>query len=162
MSDEQRELTEYLSDKETRYFYLDSSIRHLLALQLRSMREARGWEQSEVGEKAGGMTQSTISRLEDPRYGKFTLSTLKRLAEAFDVAVIVRFTPFNEFISWVTKLNELHLSPVSFEEEQSYDYALKQLFEESQRKKDTKGNYQSHTGTPDPIELLKDSVPSTL
>jgi transcriptional regulator with XRE-family HTH domain len=82
------------------------------------MREARGWSQLEVGEKAGGMKQSAIARLEDPRYSSMTLSTLKRLAKAFDVAVTVRFAPFSEFISWTAQLNEAHLSPPSFSEEQ--------------------------------------------
>jgi transcriptional regulator with XRE-family HTH domain len=120
---EQRELFEYLSNPDVRHLYLDSSIRQLLAMQLRSMREDRGWSQPELGEKAGGMKQSAIVRLEDPRYGKMTLSTLKRLAQAFDVAVIVRFSPFSEFIRWTTGLNEERLSPPSFDQEQYHAVA---------------------------------------
>lgn len=117
---DQKELSEYLSSPDIRHLYLDSSIRQLIAMQLRSMREARGWSQLEVGEKAGGMKQSAIARLEDPRYSSITLSTLKRLAKAFDVALIVRFAPFSEFISWTAQLNESRLSPPSFSKEQ-YD-----------------------------------------
>jgi hypothetical protein len=47
---EEKELYEYLSDPEVRRLYLDSSIRQLLAMQLRKMREARGLKQEEVGE----------------------------------------------------------------------------------------------------------------
>jgi len=113
---EQKELYDYLSNYEVRHLYLDSSIRHLLAMQLRSMREAMEWLQSDVGKRAE-MKQSAIARLEDPRYSSMTLSTLKRLAKVFDVALIVRFAPFSEFISWVTSVNEPSLSPPSFSEE---------------------------------------------
>ena len=123
-STEQKELSDYLSNPEVRHLYVDSSIRHLLAMQLRSMREAKGWSQIEVGTKAV-MKQSAIARLEDPRYSSMTLSTLRRLAEAFDVALIVRFAPFSEFISWTAQIDEPRLSPPSFgEEEESHVGAL--------------------------------------
>jgi transcriptional regulator with XRE-family HTH domain len=115
---EQKELSNYLSNPEVRHLYVDSSIRHLLAMQLRSMREAMGWRQDELGQKAE-MKQSAIARLEDPRYSSMTLSTLKRLAKAFDVALIVRFAPFSEFISWTVGIDEPRLSPPSFVEEQN-------------------------------------------
>ena len=113
---EQKELHNYLSNDKVRHLYVDSSIRHSLAMQLRSMREAEGWLQSEVGDRAE-MQQSAIARLEDPRYSSMTLSTLKRLAKAFDVALIVRFAPFSEFISWITSIDESRLSPPSFSKE---------------------------------------------
>jgi transcriptional regulator with XRE-family HTH domain len=115
-SSEEKELYDYLSNPEIRHLYVESNIRQLLPMQLKSMREARGWSQPEVGEKAG-MKQSAIARLEDPRYGSMTLSTLKRLAKAFDVALIVRFAPFSDFISWTAQINEPRLSPPSFNEE---------------------------------------------
>ena len=43
-----------------------------------------------------------IYRLENPSYGKPTVSTLKRIAAAFDVALIVRFVPFGQLIDWAT------------------------------------------------------------
>ncbi len=116
---EQKKLNEYLSNPDVRHLYLDSSIRHMLAMQLRSMREARHWSQAEVGEKAGGMKQSAIARIEDPEYNSMSLSSLKRLAKAFDVALIVRFAPFSEFISWTTQLDEKRLTPLNFSEEQN-------------------------------------------
>ncbi|MGD0353284.1 MAG: helix-turn-helix transcriptional regulator [Dehalococcoidia bacterium] len=122
-SAEEKELSDYLSNPEVRHLYIDSSIRHLLAMQLRSMRETKEWSQIEVGNKAG-MKQSAIARLEDPRYSSMTLSTLKRLAKAFDVALIVRFAPFSEFISWTTQIAEPRLSPPSFSEERNYALAL--------------------------------------
>jgi len=49
-----------------------------------------------------GMNQNAIHRLESPEYGKATLTTLKRLAAAFDVALIVRFVPFSQLINWIS------------------------------------------------------------
>jgi len=113
---EEKELIEYLNEPEVRHLYVDSSIRQLLAMQLRKMREAREKSQDEIGDKAG-MKQSAVARLEDPRYSSMTLATLKRLAKAFDVALMVHFAPFSEFIAWNTNLDEPHLSPPSFGDE---------------------------------------------
>ena len=43
-----------------------------------------------------------IYRLENPSYGKPTISTLKRIAAAFDVALTVRFVPYGQLIDWAT------------------------------------------------------------
>jgi len=48
------------------------------------------------------MSQNNISRLENPDYGKFTLSSLKRIAEALDVALVVRFVPFSQYVKWLS------------------------------------------------------------
>jgi hypothetical protein len=48
------------------------------------------------------MNQNAISRLERPDYGKATLTTLRRLAAAMDVALIVRFVPFSELVDWIS------------------------------------------------------------
>jgi transcriptional regulator with XRE-family HTH domain len=114
---EQSELFDYLRDPEVRHLYLDSTIRQLIAMQLRSMREERRWSQTEVGDLAGGMKQPAIARLEDPSYTGMTLATLKRLAKAFDVALIVRFAAFSEFVDWTVQLNSYRLSPPEYRED---------------------------------------------
>ena len=48
------------------------------------------------------MNQNMIYRLENPSYGRATISTLKRIAAVFDVALVVRFVPFSQLIDWVT------------------------------------------------------------
>jgi transcriptional regulator with XRE-family HTH domain len=45
-----------------------------------------------------GMNQNAISRLENPYYGKATLTTLKRIASAYDVGLLVEFVPFSRLI----------------------------------------------------------------
>lgn len=65
------------------------------------MRETRGWSQGQLAAQVG-MPQTAISRLESTSYGKSTISTLKRLARVFDVALEVRFVPFSKFLDRIT------------------------------------------------------------
>jgi transcriptional regulator with XRE-family HTH domain len=87
-----------------------------LPIQIRRLRERHGWTQAELAEKAGTQ-QVVVSRWENPDNKGITLNTLKRLARAFDVALIVRFAPFSEFIDWVCTLSPHSFQPASFEEE---------------------------------------------
>jgi transcriptional regulator with XRE-family HTH domain len=65
------------------------------------MREQKELSQTELGAMVG-MNQNAIHRLESPEYGRATITTLKRLAAAFDVALIVRFVPFSQLINWIS------------------------------------------------------------
>jgi transcriptional regulator with XRE-family HTH domain len=76
------------------------------------MREGRGWSQGKLAEEVG-MAQPRISLLEGG-YEKYSLTTLKRIASTFDVAVVVRFVPFSELVDWVANLSEGRLAPVEF------------------------------------------------
>jgi transcriptional regulator with XRE-family HTH domain len=86
---------------ESRSRFVESHLSKNLALQIRMMREESGWSQEELASKVG-MNQNAISRLENPSYGKATLTTLKRLASAFDVALIVRYVPYTQLVDWVS------------------------------------------------------------
>lgn len=48
-----------------------------------------------------GTNQNAVYRAENPNYGKQTITTLKKIAAAFDVALVVRFAPFSELLDWV-------------------------------------------------------------
>lgn len=89
------ELLENLKSKGYRDGYVSTSVRHGIALQIRALRRRESWSQKQLGGQAG-KTQTVISRLEDPDYGKVTVQTLLDLAAAFDVALIVRFATFGE------------------------------------------------------------------
>jgi transcriptional regulator with XRE-family HTH domain len=65
------------------------------------MREHAKWSQDELAKKVG-MNQNAISRLENPGYGKATLTTLRRIASALDVALVVRFVSFRQLADWVS------------------------------------------------------------
>jgi transcriptional regulator with XRE-family HTH domain len=88
--------------------FSESHVDKTIAHQIRAIRDSLGWSQERLAEEVG-MNQNAISRLESPDYGKPTISTLKRLAAAFDVSLIVRFAPFSEIVDWVSgtpRLNE--------------------------------------------------------
>lgn len=87
-----------------------------LAFQMKLLRERNGWTQQELAERAGSR-QETISQWENPNYGRYTIKTLKSLASAFDVGLMVKFAPFSEIVEWNANLTPERLAPPSFEEE---------------------------------------------
>jgi transcriptional regulator with XRE-family HTH domain len=87
--------------KEARAAFVSSQIDKGIAYQIRALRDRQELSQERLSEIVG-MNQNAISRLESPRYGRPTISTLKRLAAAFDVALIVRFVPFSHLVNWVS------------------------------------------------------------
>ena len=76
----------------------------------------RNMNQKELAEKAA-TSQSAVARLEDPDYGRVSLTTLLKLAAAFDVALVVKFTTFDKYIDEYADLSPSALSVSSYEEE---------------------------------------------
>lgn len=107
-------LLETFRDKEYRHLFRRASYRRTLAEQVRQMRLSRGWTQAELAGESGKV-QETISQLENPNYGNYTLKTLDRLAEAFDVALIVKFVPFSELARWMEELSPEDLAVPDFD-----------------------------------------------
>lgn len=100
------------------------------------MRDAQKMTQADLARESG-MTPNNLSRLESPDYGKQTISSLKRIADALDVAIVVRFVPFSQYIDWLSGtprfdegLNPNTLAVPSFKEETEAG-----LIEESQFQK---------------------------
>lgn len=76
-------------------------------------------------EEKTGIKQQAISRLENPYYGKATLTTLKRIAAAFDVGLLVEFVPFSQLINRVSGTPYVErgfspetMNPPNFDEEE--------------------------------------------
>ncbi len=95
-------------DKEYRHGLVNAQIEVDLPLQIRALRKQLELTQPELAEQAG-MKQSRISAMEKPGGAHFTLETVRRLAKAFDVALVVRFAPFSELLDW-----SKHFSPDDF------------------------------------------------
>jgi transcriptional regulator with XRE-family HTH domain len=87
--------------KDARAKLVESNLDKGIAFQIRATRDKHEWSQADLA-RAIGMSQNNISRLENPDYGKYTLSSLKRIAEALDVALVVRFVPFSQYVSWLS------------------------------------------------------------
>jgi transcriptional regulator with XRE-family HTH domain len=109
---------EDLKDKEYRDAFAIEHIDTGIPFQIRALRKQkdRKWTQKELAKRAR-MAQETISRIENPNYGKLTLKTLKRLASVFDVALMVRFVPFSELVGWELSLTPASLEAVDFDKD---------------------------------------------
>ena len=66
-----------------------------LPIQIRAYRKQKGLTRPKPADLAD-MGVSRIKAMEEPGGASFSLETLCRLAEAFDVALIVRFRSFDE------------------------------------------------------------------
>jgi transcriptional regulator with XRE-family HTH domain len=88
-------------------------IRTSVAFQIRALRDQRDWTQKDLAEKAGKPTNS-ISRLEDPDYGKLTLTTLLEMAKAFDVALLVQFVEYDDWLNRMADVSPPALRKRSF------------------------------------------------
>jgi len=110
-----RRLFQDLQDKYYRSEYVSSSVDVGVASQIKALREQRNWNQTKLAEEAN-MHQVRISALENPSHSP-TLKTLKKLATAFDVALMVRFVPFSDLAKWKLSLSPNSLEVPSFNEE---------------------------------------------
>jgi predicted XRE-type DNA-binding protein len=84
-------------DEDYRHSYAEECLNTMVATQIKVLREQREMSQVELAEKTG-MKQPRIPLLEDANYSSWTLSTLKRFARAFDVALTVRFDSFSDVV----------------------------------------------------------------
>jgi transcriptional regulator with XRE-family HTH domain len=83
-----------LADRAYRHAYSAAHVGDFLAMQIHSMRSKREWTQRRLAQESGN-TQPQISKFEDSCEG-VNLSSLQKLAAAFDVALIVKFVPFSQ------------------------------------------------------------------
>lgn len=85
------------ASKDYRHSYLREMTTGWIVHQIKELRNQRGWSQAQLGKEAGKL-QSAIARIENLDYGKWNTSTLLELAEAFDVAIEVRFVNWPTFL----------------------------------------------------------------
>ena len=109
-------LLEKLTDQAYRDAFISEEIDTGLPMQLRAMRESRGWNQKYVAAKMD-TKQPRFSLMEKPGYGNFSLNTLKKLASIFNVGLIVSFVPFSEMIDFVEGFGPKRLEVPSFGDE---------------------------------------------
>lgn len=90
------------NDREYREAYASSKMDTVLAMQIRVLREQRGWTQAELAMRMG-TRQSRVSTMENCNYGGLTLRTLKRLAAVFDVPLEVSFGKWDSVMQYETR-----------------------------------------------------------
>jgi hypothetical protein len=67
------------------------------------------------------MKQSRISALENVSYDSWSIKTLRRLAEAFDLVLVVRFESFGKVIEDIESFERTRLEAPSFTEDPAFD-----------------------------------------
>jgi transcriptional regulator with XRE-family HTH domain len=102
-----------LKNKEYRDSFVASYIDQGIPFQIRVMREQRHWSQERLAKEAG-MKQEAISRIENPNNKSLTIKTIKQLASAFDVGVILRYVPVSSMVEWVDNLPDGTLEVISY------------------------------------------------
>lgn len=105
-----------LKNKKYRHAYLKEHIRVGIASQIRLIRNKSDINQSQLAEIIG-TKQSVISRLEDPDSGSVNLKTLFKIAEAFDVGLLVKFVSFGKFINESQDISPKSLAVSNYAEE---------------------------------------------
>jgi len=88
-----------LRDPEYRKAFVASQINIGIPFQIRAMLNARGKKQDWLVERTG-MRQPRISGLMTPGKTRPNIETLRRIADAFDCGLAVRFVPFTELVRW--------------------------------------------------------------
>lgn len=82
-----------LRDFEYAVGYAESFLDTFVGTQIKVLREQRGMSQVDLA-VASGTSQSAMSRNEDVNYSRWSVGTLKRIAEALSVRLHISFEPF--------------------------------------------------------------------
>lgn len=108
--------TKLSKSKAHRDAFVASQINVGLPFQIRVLRKQRGLNQQELATIAG-MLQPRISAMEQVGGGQLNLDTLRKLAAAFDVGLLVKFVAFSELIKWSNDFSPDEFSVSSFDAE---------------------------------------------
>jgi transcriptional regulator with XRE-family HTH domain len=88
----------------------------MIATQIKVLREEREMTQSTLAKRAE-MLQPRLSVMENADYSSWSVSTLKRLARAFDLALSVKFEAFSDVILDFEEMSKETLSRRSFKDD---------------------------------------------
>lgn len=108
-------------DKEYRHAYAEESLNISIATQIKVLREQRKMSQDALAEESG-MKQPVISRYENVNYASWSISSLRRLAQVFDVDLQVRFRSFGELVESVDKFSRSALQVPSFADDPYFKF----------------------------------------
>lgn len=124
MTSKREVLSAEFHDPEARRDYAELFGDSSIALQIKVLRLQRGLSQKELAERTG-MKQSRISAMEQADYSSWSIKTLRRLAEAFDLALVVRFESFGVLLDSALSSTRKSLERPSFKDDPAF-HPLKQ------------------------------------
>ena len=111
-----KKLWKKLQSKKYRDGYTEAQLSIEIPFQIRALREARGWTQTQLAERSG-IPQARISHLEQAGRDPLSLRTLYRLASAFDVGLHVQFAAFSELVEREEAFHPETFQAVSFQKD---------------------------------------------
>jgi transcriptional regulator with XRE-family HTH domain len=123
IDNKREQIWESLRDPEYRHQFVEEEINVGIAFQIRSLRNRQNLKQAKLANRLG-VKQPLVSSWENPDYGRYSLGTLKDLAKAFDVGLLVRFVPFSTLVDWALNLTSDTIAPPSFGEEEKYHITM--------------------------------------
>lgn len=91
--------------KDYRDGYMQTQVQSGIAYQMQALRKKLGVTQLQMAEKLA-KTQSVVSRLEDTDYGRVSVQTLLDVASALDVALLVQFVDYPDFLTRTEDMSE--------------------------------------------------------
>jgi hypothetical protein len=98
-------------EKPYRDSYVSSHVKRFLANQIVAFQGEKS--QEEFG-RFIGKPQSVVSRLQNPKYGKYTLQTLLDIASKLDVAFVARFVDFPTFLKFTNDFSDRAICPAPY------------------------------------------------
>ncbi len=119
IANKREQIRQSLSDPGYRHQFVEEEINVGIAFQIRSIRVRQKLTQGNLADLLG-VKQPLVSSWENPNYGKYSLATLKELAKAFDVGLLVRFMPFSKLVDLTVDLTKEVIAPPNFSEEERY------------------------------------------
>jgi transcriptional regulator with XRE-family HTH domain len=105
-----------LRDPARRKAFVASQINIGIPFQIRALMKQRGWTQKQLAKKTD-MLQPRISGLMTAGKTHPNIETLRRIAEAFDCALLVWFAPFSELVRRSDAFDPEEFTVPSFDEE---------------------------------------------
>jgi len=108
MNELRKQLTIDFQDQEYAHAYLEENSNMRIAAQIRALRLRNGWLQEDLA-NAAKMRQERISKIEGADFDSLTLKTLRRLAQAFDVHLSVKFESVYDAVNDFIELSKERL-----------------------------------------------------
>lgn len=99
-----------LKNKEFEKSYYQGLEKARIAIEITLFREKKNLTQAKLAELTG-TSQSAIARLEDPDYKGYSLSTLRKIADALGLELVVSLREKGEEIYEGEPIKVFHLSP---------------------------------------------------
>jgi len=149
-----------LQDIEYRKEFIEEFINVGIAFQIRGLRNKKKMNQVDLA-KLIGVKQPQVSAWENPNYGNYSLNTLKDIAKAFDVGLLVRFVPFSTLANWTLNVTANSIAPSSFSEENSKTKPVISLESNLEDLRNTDSNKSSDSGTMMPAPTTATAEPIT-